>query len=122
MSDNYIVYVKIDEQNRITAVNSSAFLDNTENWIQIDEGLGDKYAHAQGNYFDKSIYTNDGVPQYKLVDGKPVERTEEEIEVDKPEPPTPQPTVQQLQQQITQLQSSLNEVYQIIVNLKSNIV
>ena len=84
--------------------------------------MGDKYAHAQGNYFDKSIYTNDGVPQYKLVDGKPVERTEEEIEVDKPEPPTPQPTVQQLQQQITQLQSSLNEVYQIIVNLKSNIV
>ena len=86
MSDNYIVYVKIDEQNRVTTVNSSAFLDNTENWIQIDEGIGDKYAHAQGNYFDKPVYTEQGIPRYKLVDGKAVERTAEEINAELLEP------------------------------------
>lgn len=79
IQDNYTVYVKIDEQNCIIAINSSAFLDSTENGIKIDEGLGDKYHHAQGNYFDKPIYTNDGVPRYKLVDGNPIERTSEEI-------------------------------------------
>lgn len=92
----YIVYIQIDEQNRIIAINSSAFLEDTERWIKIDEGLGDKYHHAQGNYFDNPIYTADGVPRYKLVDGKAVERTSEEIESDKPELPLPQPTITDL--------------------------
>ena len=83
---NYIVYVKIDEQSRIIAINSNAFLDNTENWTKIDDGIGDKYHHAQGNYFDKPIFTNDGVPRYKLVDGKAVERTSEEISAERLEP------------------------------------
>lgn len=83
---NYIVYAKTDEKKRIIAVNSNAFLDNTERWIKIDEGLGDKYAHAQGNYFDKPVYTEQGIPRYKLVDGKAVERTEEEIQAELLEP------------------------------------
>ena len=85
-----------DDQNRIIAINSSAFLDDTENWTKIDEGLGDKYHHAQNHYFDKPIYTDDGVPRYKLVDSKAVERTSEEIESDKPELPLPQPTITDL--------------------------
>lgn len=93
---NYIVYVKIDEQNRINAVNSSAFIFNIAGWIKIDEGIGDKYHHAQGNYFDKSIYTKQGIARYKLIDGKAVERTSEEIEADKPEPSAPQPTINDL--------------------------
>ena len=93
---NYIVYAKTDEKNRIIAINSSAFLDNTESWTKIDEGLGDKYHHAQGNYFDNPIYTDDGVPRYKLVDGKAIERTSEEIESDKSELPLPQPTITDL--------------------------
>lgn len=96
MQENYKVYVTTDNQNCIIAINSSAFLDNTESWIKIDEGLGDKYHHAQGNYFDKPIYTDDGVPRYKLVDGKAVERTSEEIESDKPKLPLPQPTITDL--------------------------
>lgn len=96
MKENYIVYIKTDNQNCIIAINSSAFLDNTESWIKIDEGLSDKYHHAQGNYFDKPIYTDDGVPRYKLVDGKAVERTSEEIEADKPKLPLPQPTITDL--------------------------
>lgn len=96
IAENYTVYVKTDEQNRIIAINSSAFIDDTSNWTKIDEGTGDKYHHAQGNYFDKPIYTDDGVPRYKLVDGKAIERTSEEIEADKPELPLPQPTITDL--------------------------
>ena len=86
IQQNYIVYVKTDEQNRIIAINSSAFLENTESWIKIDEGLCDRFHHAQGNYFDKSIYTIDGVPRYKLVDGKALERTSDEISAERLEP------------------------------------
>lgn len=111
----YKVYIKTDEKNRIIAINSSAFLDDTLGWIKIDEGIGDKYHHAQGNYFDKSIYTTDGVPRYKLVDGKAVERSDEEIEADKPEPTKPQPTVEELQEQLLQTQLALTEIYEMML-------
>lgn len=96
IQENHIVYIQIDKQYRIITINSSAFIDDTTGWIKIDEGLGDRFHHAQGNYFDKPIYTDDGVPRYKLVDGKAVERTSEEIEADKPELPLPQPTITDL--------------------------
>lgn len=76
----YIVYVKTNESGYITAVNSSAFLEDVTGWTEIDSGYGDKYHHAQGNYFDKTIRTNGGAYRYKLVDGKPVECTDDEIE------------------------------------------
>ena len=75
----YIVYVKPNENDYITAVNSSAFLTDTTGWVQIDSGNGDKYHHAQGNYFPQPIRTMGGAYRYKLVDGKPVECTAEEI-------------------------------------------
>ena len=75
----YIVYVKTNEFNYITAINSSAFLTNTAGWIDIDRGYGDKYHHAQGNYFLQPIYTDNGAYRYKLVNGKPVECSADEI-------------------------------------------
>lgn len=78
----YIVYVKTDAQNRIQAVNSSAFLTDTNGWIEIDSGLGDKYYHAQGNYFNKPLYDDRELFNYILKDGKPRERTEEEKNAD----------------------------------------
>lgn len=75
----YNVYVKTNEAGYIIAVNSSAFLDDTTDWVKIDEGEGDKHHHAQGNYFPKNIITGAGVYQYKLVNGAPVECTAEEI-------------------------------------------
>ena len=87
----YIVYVKADDQNRITAINSSAFLPDPSGWQEIDSGFGDKYHHAQGNYFDKLIYDDRGIKRYKLVDGKPVERTQEEMDADYT-PPVPKPS------------------------------
>lgn len=86
----YIVYVKINSSDYITAVNSSAFLSDTTGWVEIDEGDGDRYHHAQGNYFPEPIYTEGGAYRYKLVDGKLVECTSEEIaqqeEANKPGP------------------------------------
>ena len=75
----YIVYVKPDFNGYITAVNSSAFLQDTTGWTEIDHGYGDKYHHAQGNYFPEPIYAEVGAYRYKLVDGKPVACTPEEI-------------------------------------------
>jgi hypothetical protein len=75
----YIVYIKSNEFDFITAINSSAFLTDLTNWIEIDRGYGDKYHHAQGNYFPKSIMTDNGAYRYKLVDGKSVECSAKEI-------------------------------------------
>ena len=91
MPDPYCVYVQTDEQGRITAVNSSAFV--PADWgTEIDQGCGDKYHHAQGNYFPQPIYTGDGIPRYKLADGQAAERTEEELAADRAEVPAPPPT------------------------------
>lgn len=87
----YIVYVKTDGANRITAVNSNTFLTDTDGWTEIDSGYGDKYHHAQGNYFDKLLYDERGICRYKLVNGRPVERTQEEMDADYV-PPEVKPT------------------------------
>ena len=93
----YIVYVKANSNGHITAVNSSAFLTDLTGWVEIDRGYGDKYHHAQGNYFPESIFTEGGAYRYKLVDGKPVECTPEEIaeqeEANKPVPVEPEGSV-----------------------------
>ena len=78
----YDVYVKPDEAGRITAINSSAFLSDTDGGIKIDHGVSDKFHHAQGNYFPKPIMDERGIYRYKLVDGEAVERTQEEMDAD----------------------------------------
>lgn len=77
----YNVYVKTDEKGRITAINSDAFLDNTEGWTLIDSGSGDKYHHAQGNFLG-SLFDDRGLYLYALVNGKPAKRSAEEVEAD----------------------------------------
>lgn len=87
----YIVYVKVDESNRVTSINSSAFLADITGWTEIDSGYGDRFHHAQGNYFDKPLCDERGIYRYKLVDGNPVERTQEEMDADYV-PPEVKPT------------------------------
>lgn len=104
----YIVYVKPDSKGYITAANSSAFLTDTTEWMEIDSGYGDKYHHAQGNYFEKPIWTEGGAYRYKLVDGKAVECTAEEIltkeEANKPIPViTTEERVEALEAAVTML-------------------
>lgn len=87
----YKVYVKTDYRDVITAINSSAFLTDLTSWIEIDEGTGDKYHHAQGHYLPLGLMTEDGIYQYKYVDGTVQERTADEIQADRDAiPPAPQ--------------------------------
>ena len=74
----YAVYAKTDDRNVITAINSSAFLSDVTGWTEIDEGEGDKYHHAQNNYLSAGLTDENGVFNYKLIDGKPELRTAEE--------------------------------------------
>lgn len=93
MENPYKVYVKTNENGYISTVNSSEFLSDTTGWVEIDSGYGDKYHHAQGNYFPESIITMGGAYHYKLVDGKAVECTAEEIKAqEEANKPIPTPT------------------------------
>lgn len=104
----YHVYVQTDDQGRITAVNSSAFVP-AEWGTEIDSGFGDRFHHAQGNYFPQPIYTEDGIPRYKLADGQAQERTEEEIEADRDAipPPIVPPTNAELEAENKMLRAQL---------------
>ena len=93
------VYVRTDENGRIYAVNSSAFIFNTNGWVKIDEGYGDRYHHAQGNYLPGPLMDERGIFRYKLEDGKPVERTQEEMDADYT-PPVPAPTAEERMMEI----------------------
>lgn len=82
--DAYKVFVRTDASGNIAEVNSSAFLSDTKAWTQIDQGIGDKYHHAQGNYFDKPIRDEYGVARYELIGGKVIGRTEKGMLADRP--------------------------------------
>lgn len=71
------VYVRLDENKVIKEINSSIFIQDLTNWIKIDEGVGDKYSQAQGNYIEKGLTDEKGRYNYKY-DTKLVELTEEE--------------------------------------------
>lgn len=76
------VYARVDERGRILEVGSSAFLKDLDGWIEIDQGSGDRYQHAQGNYLPKPVYNWSGIPIYKMEMGEIKERSEEEIRAD----------------------------------------
>jgi len=108
----YIVYIKLDDSNRITTVNSSAFLRNMDGWTEIDSGYGDKYYLAQGNYFDKSLTDDRGIYRYKLEDDKAVERTQEEMDADYVEPenqPTQEERITALEAQLASYEAAFAE-------------
>ena len=98
------VYVKTDITGRITSVNSDAFLPDTDGWTEIDEGDGDKFRHAQGNYFPQPIMTEQGVYRYKLANGKVKKRTAKELQADIDLIPPPPPT---MQEELTALKAKL---------------
>lgn len=75
------VYVLLDGD-KIMDINSSDFLTDTEGWVAIDQGNGDRYMHAYRHYLPGRPCGPDGVPLWRLVDRRPVERTEEEIQKD----------------------------------------
>lgn len=73
MEDKIKVYIKVNENNEIIDVNSDIFIDDLTSWVYIDEGNGDKYSHAQSQYFEKPLQNLDGTYNYKYKNGKVVE-------------------------------------------------
>lgn len=66
MDENKIkVYIKINSANEVTEINSKIFISDLSGWIKVDEGYGDKYAHAQGHYLDDPIMNENG--QYNYI-------------------------------------------------------
>lgn len=90
----YKVLARVDSACRVVEINSSAFVQDTGGWVEIDSGWGDRYHHAQGNYLPGTLMDERGVYRYKLVDGKPIERTQEEMDADYT-PPEQRPTTEQ---------------------------
>ena len=68
----YKVLVRVDDAGRVVEINSSAFVTDTDGWVEIDSGLGDKYHHAQGNYLESPLTDERGLFLYKLESGKAV--------------------------------------------------
>ena len=91
------VYVQTDDKNRIIRIEGGYTTPgDLTGWVQIDEGTGDRYNLCQVHYFPDGIYTADGIPRYKLVDSKAVERTEEEIAADRAALPALEPSMGEL--------------------------
>lgn len=112
--NEYKVYVSLQD-GYITYIDSEIFLSEEEiqTMTEIDQGQGDKYAHAQSQYLEKELIDEHGRYNYKYVEGKVIEVAE----ADKPaiEEPKAEPTEQdkinaQLMLQIAQLKAQLNGV------------
>lgn len=88
----YKVYIKIDEQKRVIEINSDAFITLTDEWIYIDEGYGDKYHHAQGNYLPGPLCDNRGRYNFKYINNEILERSEDEKALDYSKPEIPDAT------------------------------
>ena len=67
------VYVKVNADGYITEINSEIFIKDFTDWIEIDSGYGDKYAHAQSQYFNKPLINDDGNYNYKYFNRKIIE-------------------------------------------------
>lgn len=114
MNEKSKVYVLCDDYSRILRVDGGYTMKNIEDvskWTLIDEGFGDKYSLCQNNYFDQPIRDMRGMCRYKLVDGKPVERTQEEMDADWEEPeqkPSLESRVGTVEGKTTELEEALN--------------
>jgi len=136
----YGVYISIDPEGRIYAVNSDAFLLNLTGWIKIDEGYGDKYHHAQGNYFNKPLVDMRGIFQcmaapvaewqereavvvFTYEDGEEwgvYERTQEEMDADyTPPEPKPETDNNALVEQVAALQKQVDEQAAMLVSYEA---
>ena len=87
------VYILLDEKERIVRVEGEYSLpsDLTE-WVQIDEGYGDRFSLAQSHYLDGGLYTMQGIPRYKYEGSACVLRSEAELAADLDALPKPQPS------------------------------
>jgi hypothetical protein len=116
------VYIQIDNKNRILRCEGGYTMQNMQNvdeWVFIDEGIGDKYNLCQNHYFADGLYTFDGIPRYKWDGERAVLRSDYEIESDKTNISEPEFTQDELQwQAITDLEISQMEYNQALTDLE----
>ena len=86
------VYIKFDSNKIVIAVDADWNIKDLANWIEIDEGIGDKYHHAQGNYFFKPLVNFDGTHNYLYENNIVRETTVEEKANELASFPKPRPT------------------------------
>ena len=112
------VYVLPDTNGYITRVDGGYTIDNITDftgWVLIDEGNGDRYNLCQGNYFPQPIRTMGGAYRYKLVDGKPVECSAEEIAAQEETlKPVPTPT---LENRVETLETTTDDIILLMADL-----
>lgn len=80
--ETFGVYVKVDENSNVIAVDSDFFIEDFDGWIKIDEGHD--YQYAGSNYFNKPLLDEYDRYNYKLVDGEVVEIEEQDKPVYQP--------------------------------------
>ena len=110
------VYVLPDAYGRITRIDGGITVGNIRDftgWMLIDEGYGDRYNLCQGNYFDKPLCDERGIYRYKLVDGNPVERTQEEMDADYVVPEV-KPTTEQ---RVDMLEATTDDIILMMADL-----
>lgn len=97
------VYIKIDSKNRITDINSEIFISDVSGWVEIDNGDGDRFAHAQGNYLPMPLLDDNGVYRYKYINGEISECSADEMTADLPVPEPAPPSNAELATAIAEL-------------------
>ena len=107
------VFIKTDSKNRITAVNSEIFISDFSGWTEIDSGDGDKFAHAQGNYFPKPVMDENGVYRYKYENGAVCERSADEMAADLPIPELSITT----EQRLSAMENAVEEIINILMEV-----
>lgn len=107
------VYIKTDQENRVTAVNSEIFLSDVSGWAEIDSGDGDRFAHANGNYLPKPLTDENGVYRYKYADGIVSERTAEEMAADMAIPELSITT----EQRLSAMENAVEEIINILMEV-----
>ena len=104
MVQPYKVLVRVDDSERVVAINSDAFVEDADGWTEIDSGWGDKFHHAQGNYLESPLIDERGLFLYKLENGQVVKRSAAEVEADY----KPQPTVPTQEERLAALEDAFN--------------
>lgn len=95
------VYILMDDNNRVIRIEGgyTTPADLTD-WIEIDEGTGDKYNLCQSHYLEKGLMTEDGIYQYKYENEEVVERTQEEMDADRQAIPVVPTDAEKLEAQV----------------------
>lgn len=115
--DKYSVYIKTDERGVLIDIESDAFLDSTDGWEKIDEGFGDKYHHAQGNYLEKPKTDENGVFRYEKKNGKIKERKKKDMEADvqaQPVQPTDRERIEEMERTVKELVQTINAIRKVV--------